>query len=59
MSAPHNRLTNFVRSDDGPTATEYAVLLGLIAVAVIGAMSQFGEHMDAIYVSLATTLDVF
>jgi Flp pilus assembly pilin Flp len=59
MNAPQNRFTNFVRTDDGPTATEYALLLGLIAVAVIGALSQFGDHMNALYVSLATTLEVF
>ena len=59
MNAPQDRFANFARSDDGPTATEYAVLLGLIAVAVIGAMSQFGDHMNALYLSLATTLDVF
>lgn len=59
MSAPVKRFVRFVRADDGPTATEYAILLGLIAVAAIGALSQFGDHMNALYLSLATTLDVF
>jgi Flp pilus assembly pilin Flp len=48
-----------LRTEDGPTATEYAVLLALIAVSVIGAMSMFGEHMDNLYVIINTTLDVF
>jgi pilus assembly protein Flp/PilA len=46
----------FVRSEDGPTATEYAVLIAVICVAVIGALSSFGIHMDNLYTSLATTI---
>lgn len=46
----------FVRSEDGPTATEYAVLIAVICVAVIGALSSFGVHMDNLYTSLATTI---
>ena len=49
----------FCRSDSGPTATEYAVLLALIAVAVIGALSAFGDHMNVVYSSLAGSVDVF
>jgi len=50
------RLREFVRSEDGPTATEYAVLIAIICVAVIGAMSSFGQHMDNIYTSIASTM---
>ena len=53
------RLRPFSRSDDGPTATEYAVLLGVIALGVLGAMSLFGEHLNNIYVTLAGTVNVF
>jgi len=49
----------FIRSDGGPTATEYAVLLALIAVSVIGAMSMYGQHMNALYTSLTSSVDVF
>ncbi|MGD2109569.1 MAG: Flp family type IVb pilin [Phycisphaerae bacterium] len=59
MNALCRRITAFRRADDGPTATEYAVLLALIAGGVIAALSMFGEHMDALYLSLATTLEVF
>ena len=50
------RLREFVRSEDGPTATEYAVLIAIICVAAIGAMSSFGQHMDNIYTSIASTM---
>ena len=54
-----DRLRHILGSDDGPTATEYAALLGVISLGVIGAMSLFGVHMDNIYVALAGTLNVF
>ncbi len=46
----------FFKSDDGPTATEYAVLIALICVAVISALSSFGVHMDNMYMSIASTV---
>lgn len=48
----------FARSEDGPTATEYAVMIAVICVAVIGALSSFGVHMDNLYTSLASTIPV-
>lgn len=44
----------FWHNDDGPTATEYAVLLALIIVGVLATMSQFGARVDSIYVTIAT-----
>lgn len=49
-------ILNFLRSEEGPTATEYAVLIAVICVAVIGALSSFGVHMENLYTSLASTI---
>lgn len=46
----------FIESEDGPTAVEYGVLIAVICVAVIGALSLFGIHMDNIYTSLTDTM---
>jgi pilus assembly protein Flp/PilA len=46
----------FIHDESGPTATEYAVLIAVICVAVIGALSSFGGHMDNVYTSIATTI---
>jgi Flp pilus assembly pilin Flp len=57
----HSRLKTFrrlLRSEEGPTATEYAVLIAVICVAVIGALSNFGVHMDNLYTSIASTVPV-
>ena len=35
----------FLKSEDGPTATEYAVLLALIMIAVIVAVRLLGERV--------------
>jgi pilus assembly protein Flp/PilA len=53
------KLLNLLRSEDGPTATEYAVLLALIALGVIGALALFGDHMNNLYTLINATLDVF
>jgi pilus assembly protein Flp/PilA len=58
MNAIRKTIVRFLRSQDGPTATEYAVMIALICVAVIGALSSFGVHMDAVYASLASTIPV-
>ncbi len=59
MSAWGERLRLFIRSEDGPTATEYAVLIAVICVAVIGALSSFGVHMDNLYTDINSTVGVF
>jgi Flp pilus assembly pilin Flp len=53
------RAKQFLGSEDGPTATEYGVLLALIALAVLVAMGAFGTKMTTIYLTLTGTLDVF
>ncbi|MFO0840009.1 MAG: Flp family type IVb pilin [Phycisphaerae bacterium] len=39
------RLRGFAYSDDGPTATEYAVMLALIVVVCLATLSQFGQGL--------------
>jgi len=56
VSVTCQRIRELLRSEDGPTATEYAVLIAVICVAVIGAMSSFGAHMDNLYLSIAGTM---
>ena len=37
-----NALVKFLKSEDGPTAVEYAVMLALIIVVCIGAITTLG-----------------
>lgn len=46
MKSIVNRVKNFIRSEDGPTATEYAVMLALIIVVAIAAITTLGQSVD-------------
>ena len=39
----------FLRSDDGPTSVEYAVMLGVIVFAAFATLSSFGDTVWGIY----------
>ncbi len=49
MNALVSRMKSFLRSEDGPTATEYAVLLALIIVVCITAITAVGSKASAAF----------
>jgi pilus assembly protein Flp/PilA len=44
------------RADDGQDLAEYAILIGLIALVVVGAVTLFGGQLTAMYDSFVSTL---
>ncbi|HEV3445039.1 MAG TPA: Flp family type IVb pilin [Gemmataceae bacterium] len=40
------RIKHFLKSQEGPTAVEYAVLLALIIVACLGAITVIGSNSN-------------
>ena len=56
MNRMLHSMVEFLRSEDGPSAVEYATLLGLIAAAAIGALTAFGGQVDALYVLIRGAL---
>jgi pilus assembly protein Flp/PilA len=50
------KLIRFLQDDEGATATEYAVMLGLIMVACIGAISYFGSSAGGSWVDTSNKL---
>jgi pilus assembly protein Flp/PilA len=44
---------SFLRSEDGPTAVEYAVMLALILMAVFAAVAQIGGYTSDMYNDLS------
>ena len=48
--------TRFVKSDDGPTATEYAVMLSLIIIACIATISLLGAEVNTIFGSVQAAM---
>jgi Flp pilus assembly pilin Flp len=47
---------DWLGADDGQDLAEYAILVGLIALVVVGAVTLFGGSLVAMYNSIASTL---
>jgi pilus assembly protein Flp/PilA len=52
-----NTLKRFLKSEDGPTATEYAVMLALIIVACIATVALLGTSVNGMFADVQATLD--
>jgi pilus assembly protein Flp/PilA len=48
------RLREFLRSEDGPTATEYAVMFALILIVCIGSVRLIGTKVNSSFATAAT-----
>jgi pilus assembly protein Flp/PilA len=46
------RMKDFLKSEDGPTATEYAVMLALIIVAAIGSIQLVGDKVSTTFTNV-------
>ena len=51
-----NRAKDFLRSEDGPTATEYAVMLALIIIVAIGTITTLGTTVKGVFANVETEL---
>ncbi len=47
-----NRAKYFLKSDDGPTATEYAVMLALIIIVAIGTITTLGTTVKGVFANV-------
>ena len=56
MSGFVKNVKRFVQSEEGPTATEYAVMLALIIIVALGAITGLGTTVDAIFTNVDTSL---
>jgi len=51
-----NRAKTFLKSEDGPTATEYAVMLALIIIVCLTIIGQLGGTVEGIFTTADTAL---
>lgn len=56
MSNFVNRIKSFLKSEDGPTATEYAVMLALIIIVALGAITALGSKVSTTFSNVTTAL---
>jgi pilus assembly protein Flp/PilA len=50
------RVLDFVKNEDGPTAVEYAVMLALIIVVCISAITTLGNNANVTFQTVANTV---
>jgi len=51
-----NSVRRFLKSEDGPTAVEYAVMLALIVVVCLAAVRAVGSNANAKFESVKDSL---
>jgi pilus assembly protein Flp/PilA len=51
-----NRVKQFLVNEDGPTATEYAVMLALIIIVALTAISALGVKVSSIFTNVEAAL---
>ncbi len=56
MKALKERIHGFMVAEDGPTATEYAVMLALVIIVAIGAIGALGNRVSGIFTSVTSQL---
>ena len=49
MNIVISRVRRFLTSEDGPTAVEYAVMLSLIVVAIVGIVGSLGTSISGTF----------
>ncbi|MCH8966223.1 MAG: Flp family type IVb pilin [Planctomycetes bacterium] len=52
MNTFMTRAKSFLKSEDGPTATEYAVMLALIIIVALTAITNLGTKVKDIFVAV-------
>ena len=50
------KLHRFLKSEDGPTAVEYAVMLSLIVIVCLSAISTIGVNANSVFQQIASSL---
>ena len=51
------KVQNFLKSEDGPTAVEYAIMLALIVIVCLTAIQAIGTNAKATFNDIANDLD--
>ncbi len=51
-----SRTKQFLKSEEGPTATEYAVMLALIIIVALGAIGKLGSTVSGVFTNVEAKL---
>ena len=56
MSAIRETVHRFLTSEDGPTAVEYAVLVGLIVIGIVAVVGSLASSISTTFSQVSSTL---
>jgi len=56
MRKLQERIVNFIKREDGPTAVEYAVMLALIIVVCITAITALGTNANKTFTTVSNAV---
>ena len=56
MKSLARKLRRFLKSEDGPTAVEYAVMLSLIVVVCLSAIGTIGINANSAFWKIASSV---
>ena len=51
------KVTRFLKSEDGPTAVEYAIMLALIVIVCLTAIQAIGTNASSAFDDIATDIN--
>ena len=51
-----NLVKRFLKSEDGPTATEYAVMLALIIIVALAAIGTLGDRVNSVFTDVESDI---
>ncbi|HAN97675.1 MAG TPA: Flp family type IVb pilin [Planctomycetaceae bacterium] len=51
-----SKIQKFMKSEDGPTAVEYAVMLALIVIVCLAAIQAVGQQANSTFTNINTSL---
>jgi len=57
MKSIFTKVQNFLKSEDGPTAVEYAIMLALIVIVCLTAIQAIGTNAASAFNDIATDLN--
>ena len=52
-----SKVQRFLKSEDGPTAVEYAIMLALIVIVCLTAIQAIGTNANTAFNTIATEID--
>ena len=57
MKSIFTKVQRFLKSEDGPTAVEYAIMLALIVIVCLTAIQAIGTNASSAFNDIATQLN--